>query len=108
MIVNVCPAATTTATPERVWNVIADIDRWRDWTGAVVLSVAPPGAMRPGQVVTLGAPRLRFLKFTIDVGELDPAHRWIDLVARFPFGIVNHEHLTLAETEAGGTLIRFN
>ena len=45
---------------------------------------------------------------TIDVRDLDPQHRWIDLVAHLPFGVDNHEHLTLTETKDGGTLVRFN
>ena len=108
MIVNVCPAATTSASPDAVWEVIASFDRWREWTDAVVASVEPAGPIQPGQHVRLHAPRLTFLKFTIDVGDIDPQRRWIDLVARFPFGIVNYEHLTLTETEGGGTLVRFN
>ncbi|HKC20073.1 MAG TPA: hypothetical protein VKE27_10625 [Candidatus Dormibacteraeota bacterium] len=90
MIVNVCPAATTKASPDSVWNVIKEIGRWGDWTDAVVGSVEPPGAMQPGQVVRLHAPWLRFLRFTIDIGDIDP------------------QHLTLTETKAGGTLVRFN
>lgn len=108
MIVNVCPAATTEAPPDRVWEVIAAIDRWPAWTGARVMATEPAGPIQPGQHVRLGAPNLRFLQFTIDVGDIDPDRRWIDLVARFPFGIVNQEHLTLTETEDGGTLVRFN
>jgi hypothetical protein len=44
----------------------------------------------------------------IAVRDVDPQHRWIDLVVRLPFGINNHEHLTLTETAEGGTLVRFN
>jgi hypothetical protein len=29
-------------------------------------------------------------------------------VVHVPFGIENHEHVTLAETKEGGTLVRFN
>ena len=108
MIVNVCPAATTSASPDLVWKVITDLDRWREWTDAVVAEAEPLGAVQPGQHVRLHAPRLNFLKFTIDIGDIDPQHRWIELVARFPFGIVNYERLTLTETEEGGTLVRFN
>lgn len=108
MIVNVCPAAVTKAPPDKVWNVIESTDRWPEWTGARIISIAPRGSAQRGQHVRLGAPNLRFLQFTIDITDLDPRHRWIDLVARFPFGIDNYEHLTLTETEAGGTLVRFN
>lgn len=108
MIVNVCPAGVSKVPPDKVWSVIVDFARWHEWTDAVVAAVEPPGPAQPGQVVHLHAPRLRFLRFTIDIGDIDPNRRWIDLVARFPFGIENHEHLTLTETDGGGTLVRFN
>ncbi|HEY5034293.1 MAG TPA: hypothetical protein VIJ30_04155 [Candidatus Dormibacteraeota bacterium] len=44
----------------------------------------------------------------IEVRGVDPQRRWIDLVVRLPFGVENHEHLTLTETAEGGTLVRFN
>ena len=109
VVVNVCPAGVSNAPPDKLWDAIADIGRWREWTDAVVAGVEPPGRMvQRGQVVRLHAPRLRFLRFTIDIADIDPQRRWIDLVARFPFGIVNEEHVTLTETEQGGTLVRFN
>lgn len=108
MIVNVCPAGVARVPPDRVWGAIASFERWPEWADAVVASVEPPGPIRKGQHVRMHAPRLRFLQFTIDVGDIDPQRRWIDLVARFPFGITNFEHLTLTETEQGGTLVRFN
>ena len=39
---------------------------------------------------------------------MEPQSRWIDLFVRLPFGIENHEHVTLTATEEGGTLVRFN
>lgn len=108
MIVNVCPAGVARVPPDRVWGAIANIDRWREWTDAVVASVEPPGPAQKGQHVRLHAPRLRFLRFTIDVDDVDPQRRWIDLVVRLPFGITNFEHLTLTETKEGATLVRFN
>jgi len=57
----------------------------------------------------MGGPALaRKWLFSIDVRDVDPQRRWIDLVVHLPFGIENHEHLTLTETREGGTLVRFN
>jgi ligand-binding SRPBCC domain-containing protein len=109
MLVNVCPAAVTKAPPDRVWKVIEATERFGEWTDAAVVSVEPPGVARPGQVVRMGGRALgRNWVFSIDVGDVDPQHRWMDLVVHLPFGIENHEHLTLTETNEGGTLIRFN
>ena len=44
----------------------------------------------------------------MDVRDMDPQRRWIDLVVFLPFGVENHEHVTLSETKDGGTLVRFN
>ena len=109
MIVNVCPAATTKAPPDSVWKVIEATNRLGEWSDATVVSVEPPGPARAGQVVRLVAPSfgLKF-RLTIDVRDVDPQHRWIDLVAHLPFGVDNHEHLTLTEAKGGGTLVRFN
>ena len=109
MIVNVCPAATTNAPPDSVWNVIVATERLGEWTDATVVKVDPPGPAQIGQVITLVAPAFG-LKFNvqIDVRDLDPQHRWIDLVAHLPFGVDNHEHLTLTQAPDGGTLVRFN
>ena len=109
MIVNTCPAAVTSASPERVWQVVTDTERLGDWADATFVSAHPPGLAATGQVVNLRASGLgRTWRVTIEVGDMDPGHRWIDLLARLPLGLENHEHLTLAETPEGGTLIRFN
>jgi hypothetical protein len=56
----------------------------------------------------MSAPELgRRWPVRIDVGEMDPGHGWIDLVAYLPFGIANHERITLTAIE-GGTLVQFN
>jgi len=109
VIVNVCPAAVTSAPPERVWRVITTLERGEEWLDVKVVSAQPPGVMTPGQIIKLGGPVLGLnFYLTMEVGDMDPQRGWIDLLVRLPFGIDNHEHLTLSPTEKGGTLIRFN
>lgn len=109
MIVNVCPAAVTKASPERVWQVITTLERDVEWLDVKVVSSDPPGSMTPGQTITLSGPILgREFRLTMQVGDMDPQRHWVDILVRLPFGIDNHEHLTLTPTEEGGTLIRFN
>lgn len=104
-----CPVAVTKAPPDSVWGLIASPERWDRWTDAAFVSASPPGPAQPGQVIRFAGPALgRRWTFTIDVRDLDPQRRWIDLVAHFPFGIDLDEHLTLTETKEGGTLVRFN
>lgn len=108
MIVIVCPAAVTSASPEGVWRILTDPERFGVWNDETFVSADPPGPLVPGQTIHLTAPSLgRNWPMTLDVGDMDPQGRWIDLVARLPFGIESHEHLTLSQTGAG-TLVRFN
>jgi hypothetical protein len=109
VIVNVCPAATSKAPPDRFWAVLMKPEAYGEWTDATFRSYEPAGEVRPGTVIRLTAPSLgRDWPVRIDVIDMDPQRRWIDLVARLPLGIDNHEHLTLTETKDGGTLVRFN
>jgi hypothetical protein len=109
LIVNVCPAAVSSASPDRIWSVLTTLERFEEWQGARFVSAEPPGPIRSGQIVHLSAPSLGLhWPVTIDIGDIDPKHRWIDLVVHAPFGIENHEHVTLTPTKEGGSLVRFN
>lgn len=89
--------------------MLAAAEKFEDWQGARFVSSEPPGPVAPGQVIQLAARGSgRDWPVRIDVRDLDPQHRWMDLLVRLPFGIENHEHLTLTETKTGGTLIRLN
>jgi uncharacterized protein YndB with AHSA1/START domain len=99
----------TPAPPERVWRVLTTPERFGEWLGASFVSADPPGPVRPGQTIRLSAPSLgRRWPVLMDVVDVDPQKRWLDLVVHLPFGIDNHERVTLAETKEGGTLVRFN
>ena len=109
MIVNVCPAAVTLASPDRVWKVPTTPERFGEWQDATFVSASPPGPAQPGQTIQLSA---RFLgrqwPVSLDVVDTDPEKRWIDLRVKLPFGVENHERVTLTETKEEGTLVRFN
>jgi ligand-binding SRPBCC domain-containing protein len=109
VVVNVCPAATSTAPPDRFWEILMRPEAYEEWTDATFLSAEPPGPVRPGTAIHMKAPGFgRDWPVRLDVTDLDSNRRWIDVVAHLPFGVDNHEHLTLTETPDGGTLIRFN
>ena len=109
MIVNVCPAADSKASPDRIWEELTATDRLDQWVDGRVVGAEPPGVARPGQVIHLVTPALgRDWPVTIDIVDIDPARRWIDMVVRLPLGIENHEHITLTERPDRGTLVRFN
>ena len=99
----------TSAPTERVWHVLTTPERFGEWLGATFVSGEPPGPMKPGQTIRLSAPSLgRRWPVLMDVVDVDPQKHWLDLVVHLPFGIDNHERVTLAETKEGGTLVRFN
>ena len=109
MIVNVCPAAVTSAPADRVWHVLTELERFGEWNDATFVSAEPSGPVTVGQTAHLTAPGFgRTWPVTIDVLGVDPQRRWIDLLVHLPLGLENHEHVTLTETKEGGTLVRFN
>jgi ligand-binding SRPBCC domain-containing protein len=109
MVVNVCPAAATTATPDEVWAILTTPTRFGEWADAEYVWSEPPGPIKPGQSVHLTARGLgRRWPVTIDVRDIDPRHRWLDLLVHLPFGVKNYNHITLGARPDGGTLVRFN
>ena len=109
MVVNVCPAAVTSASADQVWQILIAPERFGEWTDADFVSADPAGPAAPGQVIHLGASGLgRVWPLTMDIGDMDPSRRWIDMVVRLPFAIRVDEHITLTPTPEGGTLVRFN
>jgi uncharacterized protein YndB with AHSA1/START domain len=109
VIVNVCPAAITPASPDRIWEILTIPERFDEWLDAKFVSANPPGPATPGQTIQLSAPSLgRQWPVKLEVVDMDPDRRWIDLLVNLPFGVENHERVTLTETKEGGTLVRFN
>ena len=109
MIVKICPAATTTAPPDRIWSVMTAPERVGEWNDATYVRSEPPRPVQPGQVIYMTAPALgRRWPVTFHIEGLDPRRRWADMLVKLPFGIENHEHITLTETRDGGTIVRFN
>src|ERR1044071_1143527 len=85
VIVNVCPAARTSAWPDRVWSVLSKPQLFEAWQGAQFVSPDPRGEVQPGQAINLSAGGLgRAGPVRIDVRDVAPQHRWIDWVARLP------------------------
>ncbi len=108
MIINVCPAAVTSASPDRVWQLLTSPERYADWNDATYVGSEPPGPVAEGQTIHLAARAVgRRWGFEMTVRGIDPQHRWIDVEAELPFGIANREHIALSETDQG-TLVRLN
>ena len=66
------------ATPERVWQVLAEVERWPEWTPSVLsverLNAAPLGA---GSQVRIQQPKLRPAVWTITRWEPTKQFVWV-------------------------------
>jgi hypothetical protein len=92
-----------------VWEVLTTPERFGEWLEAKFVSADPPGPASPGQTIQLSTRELaRSWAVVLEVVDTDPEKRWINLLVHLPFGIDNHERVTLTETQGGGTLVRFN
>jgi ligand-binding SRPBCC domain-containing protein len=109
LIVNVCPSGVAAAPISQVWQVLATPEGFGEWLDAEVVAIRPPGPAVAGQRIDMAAPGFGHRwRVTIDIDAVDAGGRWIELSVRLPFGIVNHERVTLTELDAGHTLVRFN
>lgn len=108
MLINVCPAAVTSVSPDAIWNLLTTPEGFGSWNDAIQIASEPPGPMQTDQVIHLAARALgRRWPLEMKVRDVDPQQRWIEVDVELPFGIQNHERLTLTETDHG-TLLRLN
>ena len=107
-LVRICPAAVFTATPDRVWSVLADSIAFASWSGAVLVHAEPAGPVVAGQRIDLRAPALgRWWPVRVDVHEAVPPSRLV-VDVRLPFGIMNHETVQIVPEADRRSLVRFN
>ena len=104
-----CPTAVVDAPVEVVWSLIVDPRRWDEWTDARFREAEPDGLMRPGQRLRFSAARLgrRFTAARVLVRDVAPERHTLDLDIATPLGIVNHEHVTVAEAGEGKAHVSF-
>ncbi|TMF89174.1 MAG: hypothetical protein E6I08_05440 [Chloroflexi bacterium] len=107
MNISVCPADTVDAPADVVWRTLTR--DYPGWIGGEVRSVAPPGPMAPGQVIQLVTRELGLgFRVRVEIGSVDVDRRRVGMDIRLPFGVMNHELVTVDPTAAGGALVRFN
>ncbi len=105
----VCPAAVIAAPRATVWEVLRNIPSDSGWMGGVELERAvPPGPLQPGQTLLFGGAVLgRRLHLTMEIDAMDEQKGVIDMRVMLPFGMVNHEHMTIAALSNGSCRVQF-
>jgi hypothetical protein len=80
----------TAASPDIVWQILADVERWRDWT-PTILEVEPltDGGLRIGARYRVTQPRLRPAVYEVTQCIPNEAFTWVQ---RFPGGEMVAEH----------------
>ncbi|MBL7498357.1 SRPBCC family protein [Frankia sp. CNm7] len=64
------------ATPDEVWAVMRDVERWPDWTPTVTNARAD-GELREGAVVRIQQPRLPVAEWTVNDLKPGQGFSWI-------------------------------
>jgi ligand-binding SRPBCC domain-containing protein len=108
MTVTVCPAATINAPIERVWSLLMDPRRWTDWSTARLEAAKPDGPLHAGQRLYFSSRAFgrRWHAVTTVTSVAVERHN-LDVDVSAPFGIVNHEHLSLVSLPDRRTHVQF-
>ncbi len=107
MSLYVCPAAVIAAPCATVWEVMRSFPRDPGWMGVEVERADPPGSLQPGQALVLSVRALGRRWYTrMEIDAMDQEKGVIDMRVYLPFGIVNHEHMTLAPVQDGSCRVQ--
>ena len=108
MTVTVCPAATINAPIERVWSLLMDPRRWTEWSTARLEAATPDGQLHAGQRLYFSSRAFgRRWRAVTTVIRVSSERHTIDVDVSVPFGIINHEHLSVTNLPDGRTHVRF-
>jgi hypothetical protein len=93
------------APPERVWEVMVDVERWPDWTDTVTwVRRLDEGPLRPGSRAKINQPKLPETDYVVT--ELEPG-RSFTWVATNP-GVLTTARHGIEALPGGGTRVRLS
>ena len=91
-----------TAPPDRVWDVLVDVERWPEWTASVTsVRLLDAGPLAVGSRVEISQPRIPTATYTVTVLEPGSAFTWQQ---RQPGSTVSAHH-ECAPLPDGGTRV---
>jgi len=99
----VCPTDVIHAPAERIWQLLADPRELAHWSG-MTLAKGPARPVRAGDLFLLGAGGMHV---SFEVLDAKPPES-LRLFIRFPFGIVNHEHIQITLAGSSTCRVTFN
>ena len=90
------------APPERVWEVLIDVERWPEWTETVTsVKRLDEGALRTGARATINQPKIPETEYVVT--ELDPG-RSFTWVAKGP-GVTTTARHDVEASSGGGSRV---
>ena len=90
------------ASPDRVWEVLVDVERWPEWTGSVTsVRILDPGPLAVGSRVEIAQPRIPTGTYTVTALEPGSVFTWQQ---RQPGSAVSAHH-ECAPLPDGGTRV---
>ncbi len=108
MSLYVCPAAVIAAPCATVWELLKNIPSDPGWLGVDLPRAQPPGPLQPRQTLLFSGTALgRRWYFSMEIDAMNQEKGVIDMRVLFPFGIVNHEHMSLAPAPDGKCRVQF-
>jgi uncharacterized protein YndB with AHSA1/START domain len=91
------------ASPERVWEVMADVERWSEWTDTVTwVRRLDDGPLRSGSRAKINQPKLPETEYVVT--EVEPGHSFT-WVATSP-GVTTTARHTIEALPGGGSRVR--
>jgi|SRR5579871_1134244 len=105
---SVCPTDIVDTPAETVWALLTNPSGWGSYFDATVKSVIPEGHAVQGQRVGLatGSWPFRFL-LTFEFTGVDEVRHELAIDIRLPFGIVNHERLSVTPLGANACRVSY-
>jgi uncharacterized protein YndB with AHSA1/START domain len=93
------------ATPERVWEVLSDVEHWSDWTKTVRwVRRLDDGPLRTGSQAKISQPRIPTVDYTVT--ELEPG-RGFTWISTGPGATTTARH-TIESLPDGGSRVRLS
>src|SRR4028119_2134338 len=91
------------ASPERVWEVLADVERWSEWTETVTsVRLLDDGPLRSGSRAKINQPKIPETEYVVTEIEPGQSFTW---VASGP-GVTTKAHHAVEALPGGGSRVR--